>query len=67
MENFNAKAENILETVDDFCEDHPYLIGYAIAVLGLVISVNYAYANGYQRGQLAVLSKAYEIMVKQKN
>ena len=66
MENFNAKAENILETVDDFCEDHPYLIGYAIAVLGLVISVNYAYANGYQRGQLAVLSKAYEMMADQK-
>ena len=66
MENFNAKLDRIVETIDEFCEDHPYLVGYAIAVLGLVISVNYAYANGYQRGQLAVLSKAYEIMVEQK-
>ena len=67
MENFNVKVERIAEAADEFCEDHPYLLGYAIAVLGLVISVNYAYANGYQRGQLAVLSKAYKIMVEQKS
>lgn len=66
MENFNAKLDRILETIDEFCEDYPYLAGYAISVLGLVISVNYAYANGYQRGQLAVLSKAYEMMAEQK-
>ena len=66
MENFNAKVERIVEAADEFCEDHPYLIGYAIAVLGLVISVNYAYTNGYHRGQLAVLSKAYEMMAEQK-
>ena len=67
MENFNAKVERIVETVDEFCEDHPYLVGYAISIFGLVISVNYAYANGCQRGKLAVLSKAYEMMVEQKS
>ena len=66
MENFNVKVERIVEAADEFCKDHPYLIGYAIAVLGLVISVNYAYTNGYQRGQLAVLSKAYEMIAEQK-
>ena len=66
MENFNAKLDRILETIDEFCEDYPYLVGYVISVLGLVISVNYAYSNGYQRGKLAVLSKAYELMIEQK-
>lgn len=67
MENFNAKLDHILETIDELCEDYPYLVGYAISVLGLVISVNYAYSNGYQRGKLEVLSKAYELMIEQKS
>ena len=65
MKNFNAKLDRILETIDEFCEDYPYLVGYAISVLCLVISVNYAYSNWCQRGDLAVLSKAYELMIEQ--
>ena len=30
MKNFNAKVEHIVEAADEFCEDHPYLLGYAI-------------------------------------
>ena len=66
MENFNAKVERIVEAADEFCEDHPYLLGYAISVLGIVISVNYAYDNGYQRGQLKKKKKAYGMMADQK-
>ena len=30
MENLNVKVERILEAADEFCEDHPYLLGYDI-------------------------------------
>ena len=67
MENFKAKAESILEKGEQFCEDHPYLVACAMSVLGAAIAVNSAYDYGYQKGQLELLSKTYEMMAEQKS